>query len=210
MRPMFRRNLIQRFIRFLVVSDNVQQKEVVTERLKIYFTLLNSLDAVYIQNYVCSVHEFWHLFAKMRDLPSVKTLIQNWKRTCQDSRIDVSWNKSKRLIIFGSDSLFLSEDKIREKVLKNSKAEIEQVFLQIESQKWAKGLGQKVLRRLKKIKELKMFKVKYQFTSVNVRKYSIDWIRHDEKELFSLLSVFDETEIFNEQFIMDILKVHRL
>jgi len=75
MRPQFRRNLVQRFIRYLAVSDNVHQKEEVTERIKIYFTLLNSLDAVYIQNYVCSVPEFWHLFAKMRDLPSVKTLI---------------------------------------------------------------------------------------------------------------------------------------
>lgn len=46
--------------------------------------------------------------------------------------------------------------------------------------------------------------------TVNVRKYAIDWIKKDEKELYSLLSVFDETEIFSEQFIKDILKVRNL
>lgn len=105
MRPCFRRNLIQRYVRFLVVSDNVKDKDMVTEKLKIFFVMFNSLEKVYIENYICSVHEFWHVFAKMRDLPSVKNLINDWNRTCQQfdgSQIDVSWNRSKSIIIFGS------------------------------------------------------------------------------------------------------------
>jgi len=38
-----------------------------------------------------------------------------------------------------------------------------------------------------------------------VRKYRIDWLRNDEKELYKLVSESDDTELFGDVFICDLL-----
>lgn len=56
-----------------------------------------------------------------------------------------------------------------------------------------------------RIQKIKWFRKKYVQTEVMVRKYRIDWLRNDEKELYKLVSESDDTELFGDVFICDLL-----
>ena len=71
----------------------------------------------------------------------------------------------------------------------------------IRSKKW-----KDFLRNLAgKIQKIKWFRKKYEVTEVRVRKYKIDWLRKDEKELYKLVAESDDIELFGDVFIGDLL-----
>ena len=67
-----------------------------------------------------------------------------------------------------------------------------------------------LLRFLIFLKKLKQFKQKFYTLPLTVRNYQIDWLKGDEKEIYKLLADYDETELFEDQFIENLLLNHNL
>lgn len=67
-----------------------------------------------------------------------------------------------------------------------------------------------LLRFLEYLSTLKQFKQKFNTLPLLVRKYQVDWLKNDEKQIYKLLADLDDTELFEDQFIEDLLLNHNL
>lgn len=71
-RPRYRRNILQRCLHFLVLSDDVDEVDKITRRVEMFLELFGNQQFINMSDVVSSIHEFWQLYYGMADLKGTK------------------------------------------------------------------------------------------------------------------------------------------
>jgi hypothetical protein len=152
---------------------------------------------------VSSVREFWQLYYTMADLKGTKYFTMQWRKQIMfgSDTIDVQWLIGKKMISFGAYSSDMNENEIRRQIKFKQKSKVDDVIQSVRNHNCKEFLR----KYAAKIMKIKCFRKKYVVTEVRVRKYKIDWLSQDEKELYKLVAESDDTDLFGDVFICDLL-----
>jgi hypothetical protein len=108
-KPGYVRNIIQKSIRVLSVSTNMDLKDNTLQFVESCFEILGKSRRINLVDVACCVQDYWQIQIKMNGMNELDQYLAEWLKLSQhtfakETTLDVQWRVKDHLISFGGKS----------------------------------------------------------------------------------------------------------